>query len=78
VRASVSEFGAPLPAKVLDLNDVQTSVLSLVFHYAEAHADAPIPHRAATRAPGPATRVPRPATGPGRPRPPPAASTPRT
>ena len=36
VRASVSEFGAPLLAKVLDLNDVQTSVLSLVFHYADA------------------------------------------
>jgi DNA helicase HerA-like ATPase len=35
VRASVSEFGAPLLAKVLDLNDVQTSVLSLVFHYAD-------------------------------------------
>jgi DNA helicase HerA-like ATPase len=37
VRASVSEFGAPLLAKVLDLNDVQTSVLSLVFHYADAN-----------------------------------------
>jgi uncharacterized protein len=36
VRASVSEFGAPLLAKVLDLNDVQTSVLSLVFHYADS------------------------------------------
>jgi uncharacterized protein len=37
VRASVSEFGAQLLAKVLDLNDVQTSVLSLVFHYADAN-----------------------------------------
>jgi uncharacterized protein len=37
VRASVSSFGAPLLAKVLDLNDTQTSVLSLVFHYADAH-----------------------------------------
>ncbi len=36
MRASVSEFGAQLLAKVLDLNDVQTSVLSLVFHYADA------------------------------------------
>jgi uncharacterized protein len=36
VRASVSEFGAPLLAKVLDLNDVQTSVLSLVFHWADS------------------------------------------
>jgi DNA helicase HerA-like ATPase len=30
-------FGAPLLAKVLDLNDVQTSVLSLIFHYADAN-----------------------------------------
>jgi uncharacterized protein len=37
VRASVSEFGAPLLSKVLDLNDTQTSVLSLVFHYADAN-----------------------------------------
>jgi DNA helicase HerA-like ATPase len=37
VRASVSEFGAQLLAKVLDLNEVQTSVLSLVFHYADAN-----------------------------------------
>ena len=36
VRASVAAFGAPLLAKVLDLNDTQTSVLSLVFHYADA------------------------------------------
>jgi uncharacterized protein len=36
VRASVSELGAPLLAKVLDLNDVQTSVLSLVFHWADS------------------------------------------
>ena len=36
MRASVSEFGAPLLAKVLDLNDVQTSVLSLVFHWADS------------------------------------------
>ena len=37
VWASVSEFGAQLLAKVLDLNEVQTSVLSLVFHYADAN-----------------------------------------
>ena len=37
VRASVSEFGAQLLSKVLDLNDTQTSVLSLVFHYADAN-----------------------------------------
>ncbi|HEY6709058.1 MAG TPA: helicase HerA-like domain-containing protein, partial [Actinomycetota bacterium] len=37
VRASVSEFGAQLLAKVLDLGDVQASVLSLVFHYADAN-----------------------------------------
>jgi uncharacterized protein len=36
VRASVSAFEAPLLAKVLELNDTQTSVLSLVFHYADA------------------------------------------
>jgi DNA double-strand break repair helicase HerA and related ATPase len=36
VRASVSEFGAPLLAKVLDLNDTQASVLSLVFHDADS------------------------------------------
>jgi uncharacterized protein len=36
VRASISSFGAPLLAKVLGLNDTQTSVLSLVFHYADA------------------------------------------
>ena len=33
---SVSELGAPLLSKILDLNDVQTSVLSLVFHYADS------------------------------------------
>jgi DNA helicase HerA-like ATPase len=37
VRASVSEFGAQLLAKVLELGDVQTSVLNLVFHYADAN-----------------------------------------
>jgi DNA helicase HerA-like ATPase len=37
VRASVSELGAPPLAKILDLNDVQTSVLSLVFHYADTN-----------------------------------------
>ena len=35
VRASVSELGALL-SKILDLNDVQTSVLSLVFHWADS------------------------------------------
>jgi DNA helicase HerA-like ATPase len=35
VRASVSAFGAPLLAKVLDLNETQESVLSLVFHWAD-------------------------------------------
>ena len=37
VRASVSELGAPLLSKILDLNDTQTSVLSLVFHYADTN-----------------------------------------
>jgi hypothetical protein len=37
VRASVSELGAPLLSRILDLNDTQTSVLSLVFHYADTN-----------------------------------------
>jgi DNA helicase HerA-like ATPase len=35
VRATVTSFGPTLLAKVLDLNDTQTSSLSLVFHYAD-------------------------------------------
>ncbi|HZG96551.1 MAG TPA: helicase HerA-like domain-containing protein, partial [Mycobacteriales bacterium] len=35
VRASISSFGPQLLAKVLDLGDVQTSSLGLVFHYAD-------------------------------------------
>ncbi len=35
VRASVSSFGPDLLAKVLDLNDTQTSSLALVFHHAD-------------------------------------------
>jgi DNA helicase HerA-like ATPase len=34
VRATVTSFGPTLLAKVLDLNETQTSSLSLVFHYA--------------------------------------------
>lgn len=35
LRATVSEFGPLLLAKVLDLNDTQTSVLTLVFKYCD-------------------------------------------
>jgi len=35
VRASVSSFGPMLLGKVLDLNDTQTSILSLVFRYGD-------------------------------------------
>jgi DNA helicase HerA-like ATPase len=35
VRASITSFGPQLLAKVLDANDVQTSSLGLVFHYAD-------------------------------------------
>ena len=35
VRASVSSFGPLLMGKVLDLNDTQVSVLSMVFHYCD-------------------------------------------
>ena len=35
VRASVSSFGPLLLGKVLDLNDTQTSILSLVFRYCD-------------------------------------------
>ncbi|WP_380169492.1 helicase HerA-like domain-containing protein [Jannaschia sp. R86511] len=35
VRASISSFGPDLLAKVLDLNDTQTSSLALVFHHAD-------------------------------------------
>ncbi|WP_442893243.1 helicase HerA-like domain-containing protein [Aquipuribacter sp. SD81] len=35
VRASVTGFGPTLLAKVLDLNDTQTSSLALVFHWAD-------------------------------------------
>ena len=35
LRATVTSFGPILLSKVLDLNDTQESVLSLVFHYAD-------------------------------------------
>ena len=35
VRASISSFGPLLMGKVLDLNDTQTSILSLVFRYCD-------------------------------------------
>jgi uncharacterized protein len=35
VRATMTSFGPQLLAKVLDLNDTQTSSLALVFHYAD-------------------------------------------
>ncbi len=35
VRASVSSFGPLLLAKVLDLNETQSSVLAMVFHYCD-------------------------------------------
>lgn len=35
VRATITSFGPDLLAKVLDLNDTQTSSLALVFHYAD-------------------------------------------
>ena len=41
VRATVSSFGPLLLAKVLDLNETQTSVLSLVFTYSDDH-DLPL------------------------------------
>ena len=41
VRATVSSFGPLLLAKVLDLNETQTSVLSLVFTYCDDH-DLPL------------------------------------
>jgi DNA helicase HerA-like ATPase len=37
LRATVSSFGAPLLAKVLGLNDTQSSVLALVFKYCDDH-----------------------------------------
>ena len=36
VRATITSFGPVLLAKVLDLNETQTSSLSLVFHFADA------------------------------------------
>ena len=36
VRATITSFGPMLLAKVLDLNETQTSSLSLVFHFADA------------------------------------------
>src|SRR6185436_10978042 len=36
VRATVSDFGAQLLAKVLDANETQEQSLGLVFHYADA------------------------------------------
>ncbi len=41
VRATVSSFGPLLLARVLDLNDTQTSVLSMVFKYCDDH-DLPL------------------------------------
>ena len=41
VRATVSSFGPVLLAKILDLNETQTSVLSLVFKYCDDH-DLPL------------------------------------
>jgi uncharacterized protein len=41
VRASVSSFGPLLLGKVLDLNETQTSILSLVFRYCDDH-DMPL------------------------------------
>lgn len=37
MRATVLEFGPTLLAKVLDLNDTQTGVLSVIFKYADDH-----------------------------------------
>ncbi len=37
VRASVHSFGPTLLGKILDLNDTQTSILSLVFKYCDDH-----------------------------------------
>ncbi|HSE28606.1 MAG TPA: helicase HerA-like domain-containing protein [Gemmatimonadales bacterium] len=37
LRATVSSFGPLMLAKVLDLNDTQTGVLTLVFRYCDAH-----------------------------------------
>jgi DNA helicase HerA-like ATPase len=37
VRATVSDFGPSLLAKVLGANDTQEQALSLVFHYADGH-----------------------------------------
>ncbi len=41
VRATVSSFGPVLLAKVMDLNETQTSVLSMVFAYCDDH-DLPL------------------------------------
>jgi uncharacterized protein len=41
VRATVSSFGPLLLARILDLNETQTSVLSLVFKYCDDH-DLPL------------------------------------
>jgi uncharacterized protein len=41
VRATVSSFGPLLLSRILDLNDTQTSVLSLVFKYCDDH-DLPL------------------------------------
>src|SRR5690606_13821951 len=37
LRATVSSFGPLMLAKVLDLNDTQTGVLTLVFRYCDEH-----------------------------------------
>ena len=37
MRATVTEFGPVLLAKILELNDTQTGVLSAIFKYADDH-----------------------------------------
>lgn len=37
IRTTISDFGPLLLARVLELNDVQTSALQLIFHWADTH-----------------------------------------
>lgn len=37
IRTTISDFGPLLLARVLELNDVQTSALQLIFHWADSH-----------------------------------------
>ena len=55
VRATVSDFGPQLLAKVLGANETQESSLALVFHYADAQG----PAAARPRRPARAAHVPR-------------------